>query len=94
MESKSHDLDCSWPRFPEEKLETPRSIYLEYSRKVHRIAQLEEEREKKDEYVTRLDSMCTIIVFRFGEAAQQTPLLNDLRAEAVSSHLESLVCHV
>ena len=65
-------------------------------KKIHQITQLEEEREKRAEDVTTLDSACTILALRLGEGAAQNHLLRDMRAEAirVHSYVQSLVCPI
>lgn len=69
---------------------------MQYSKKIHRISQLEEEREKRAEDVTTLDSACTVLALHLGEGAPQNHLLRDMRAEAirVHSYVQSLVCPI
>ena len=56
--------------------------------------QLEEESERQREYAMRLDSACTFLAVRLGEEAENIPLLQHSRREAVDAqdHLQSLVC--
>ena len=93
MEDECHELDLELARLSRGQA-GDRQGYVEYSRKLHEITHLEEESEKAAEYVTTLDSACTVLALRLGEAASRTPLLQELRAEAVRAHdhLQSLVC--
>lgn len=93
MESECHELDLELARLSRGQ-SGDRQGYLQYCTKIHQIVDLEEESEKGADYVARLDSACTVLALRLGEAAQQTPLLQDLRAEAVRAHnhVQSVVC--
>ena len=92
MESECRQLDLELARLSRGK-EGDRDGYLQYSKKINAITQLEEKSEKEAEYVARIDSACTVIALRLGDAAPQSPLLKDLRAEAVRAHdhVQSLV---
>ena len=92
MESECHELDLELARLST-GVDKDSEVYRQYSKKIQRIRQLEEESERQREYAMRLDSACTLLAVRLGEEAEHTPLLQHLRGEAVDAqdHLQSLV---
>ena len=92
MENECHELDLELARLST-GMDKDSEVYRQYSKKIQRIRQLEEESERQREYAMRLDSACTLLAVRLGEEAEHTPLLRHLRREAVDAHdhLQSLV---
>ena len=89
MEDECHELDLELARLSRDQA-GDRQGYVEYSRKVHEVNHLEEESEKAAGYVTMLDSACTVLVLRLGEAAPRTPLLQIYR-QRLCAHI--IICN-
>ena len=57
-----------------------RAVFLAYSSKIHEITALEEQKHRQEEYVSTLDSACTSIALQLGDSAEQSTLLEAVRA--------------
>ena len=70
-----------------------REGFLAYSKKIQEISRLEKENEKTAQYVRELDSKCTLVALKLGEATLQSSLLHNLRPETVhaQNHVEATV---
>ena len=81
MESECHQLDLELAQLTKGEMEDKEG-FLVYSRKIHQICDLEEERERNIKYADTLDSACTTVALQLGDAAQTSPLIHSLMQEA------------
>ena len=81
MEDECHQLDLELAQLTVGERDD-REGYSNYSKKIHKISSLEEEREKKLKYAHSLESACMTIALQLGDGAQTSPLINNLLQEA------------